>query len=391
MFKESRTPAAIVGIGYTKYSTNSGRPVLSLATEACRKAMEDAGLGKNEIDGVLTFNIGDSVSAGAVATSLALKSINYSCEWYSGGTAPSALVELAGLLVNSKKCSAVLIFRAMNGRSSFRLGGTGWENKANDIWQYRMPYGYFTPAETMAMWCRRHMITYGTTSEHLGAIAINQRSNAVINENAMKRKAITIDDYLAAKMICDPLRLLDICLESDGACAIIVTHGDRAKDCSRKPVYIKASAWVGSSEVGCDWADYFLREDMTENFAAHLGEKLYKESGLAPRDIDVAEIYDCFTHAVLMGLEGLGFCKKGEGGPFAASGAICLNGKIPVNTNGGMLSEGYIHGMNTIIEAVKQLRDDCGPLQVKGAKNAIVTSGAFTEGSGLILSSEKEG
>jgi acetyl-CoA acetyltransferase len=320
---------------------------------------------------------------------LALPEVNYLCEWYAGGTSPSALVELAELLVNAGRCKAVLIYRSMNGRSAYRLGGTGREPEASGMWQHRMPYGYLSYPETMAMWCRRHMIEFGTKPDHLGAIAINQRGNAAFNENAMKREPMGADDYLASTMICDPLRLLDMCLESDGACAVLVTRADRAVDCARPPVYIKASAWVGSKEAGSDWADYFLRNDMTENFTMALGKKLYRQSGLTPRDIDSAQIYDCFTHTVLMGLEGLGFCKKGEGGPFAASGAIARDGQIPVNTGGGMLSEAYIHGMNVIAEAVRQLRGDCGPRQLRDARNVIVTSGAWVEGSGLILSNEK--
>jgi len=395
----SNDPAAIVGVGHTEYSMNSGRTVPSMAVEACSKAMQDAELGVDDVDGVLCFNAEEAVaglgysavSAESVATSLALKEVNYSCEWYSGGTAPSVLVELAELLVRSGKCKAVLVFRSMNGRSGSRLGGSGWDNMAFGMWQHRMPYGYLTYPQTMAMWCRRHMVEYGTTAEQLGSVAINQRSNAIHNERAMHRKPVTMDDYLSSRMICDPLRLYDMCLETDGACALLVSSSDRALDCPKQPVYIKASAWVGSKEVGSDWADFFLRNDMTENFTVSLGKKLYKQAGLTPKDIDVAEIYDCFTHTVLMGLEGLGFCKKGEGGPFAASGAIALDGEIPVNTNGGMLSEGYIHGMNVIAEAVSQLRGDGGRTQVANAKNAIVTSGAWTEGGGLILSNEKGG
>jgi len=385
----SKNPAAIVGVGHTDYSMNSGRSTLVLAVDACREAMQDAGLGVADVDGVLTFNTSDSVSAEAVSTALALENVFYSCEWYAGGTSPGALVELAELLVNAGRCKAVLVFRSMNGRSGYRLGGSGWDNAATGMWQYRMPYGYMTFPQTMAMWCRRHMVTYGTKSEQLGAIAVDQRSKALHNNRAMKRQQITMEDYMSSRMICDPLRLFDICLETDGACALLVTTADRAKDCKKPPVYIKAGAWVGSKEVGSDWADFFLRGDMTENFTVKLGKELYRQSGLTPNDIDVAEIYDCFTHTVLLGLEGLGFCKKGEGGPFAASGAIGMNGEIPTNTGGGMLSEGYIHGMNVIAEAVSQLRGECGPRQVRDAKNAIVTSGAWIEGSGLILSNQK--
>ena len=384
-----KTPAVIAGVGNTDYSAHSGRSTLAMAVEACSNAMEDAGLSSKEVDGILTFHTMDSNSVESVGAALALPNIRYTCEWYAGGTSPSALVELAELLVTGGKCHAVLVYRSMNGRSGYRLGGKERKPEAAGMWQHRMPYGYMTYAETMAMWCRRHMIEYGTTAEQLGSIAINQRTNATLNERAMKRAPITMEEYLNSPMICEPLRLFDMCLESDGACALLVTNADRAKDCPTVPVYVKASAWVGSSEAGSDWADYFLRGDMTENFTALLGEELYRQSGLTPKDMDAAQIYDCFTHTVLLGLEGLGFCKKGEGGAFAASGAIAGDGEIPVNTGGGMLSEGYIHGVNVIAEGVRQLRGDCGELQIADAKNVIVTSGAWVEGSGLILSNEK--
>ncbi len=175
-------------------------------------------------------------------------------------------------------------------------------------------------------------------------------------------------------------------LETDGACALLVTSSDRAEDCRRKPVYIKAAAFLGKATVNDPlWADYFLWPDLTENYTALLAPKLYSEAGVGPEDIDVAEIYDCFTHTVLLGLEGLGFCPKGEGGHFAASGAIGLHGSIPTNTHGGMLSEAYVHGMNVVAEAVLQLRGEGGPRQVQDAEVAIVTSGAATIGSACIL------
>ncbi|MEJ2718897.1 MAG: hypothetical protein P8182_17505 [Deltaproteobacteria bacterium] len=389
MAMRKQTPAVIAGVGNTEYSANSGRSTLSMAVEACTKAMKDAGMGAEDVDGVLTFHMMDSNSAESVAAALALPSTGYLCEWYAGGTSPCALVELAELLVNGGKCRSVLVYRSMNGRSGYRLGHKERKPEASGMWQHRMPHGYMTYAETMAMWCRRHMVEYGTTAEELGAIAINQRVNAAPNENAMKREPLTMDAYLGSPMICAPLRLFDICLESDGACALLITTADRAEDCPKRPVYIKASAWVGSREAGSDWADYFLRGDLTENFTARLGTELYRQSGLTPKDMDAAQIYDCFTHTVLLGLEGLGFCKKGEGGAFAASGAIARNGEIPINTGGGMLSEAYIHGVNVIAEGVRQLRGECGPMQIPEVKNMIITSGAWVEGSGLILSNEK--
>lgn len=384
-----KNQSAIVGIGATDYSLDSGRTVLSLAVEASNRAIEDSGLSLNDVDGILTFNARDSVSTESVGTSLALPNVNYVMEYYAGGFAPSMLVQFADILVKSHTCKSVLIFRAMNGRSGFRLGGTGWDYQASGVWQHRMPHGYLTYPQTAAMWYRRHVLEFGTKAEHLGSIAINQRANAVHNEKATKREPLSMDEYLSSRMIVDPLRLLDITLESDGACAMVVTSSDRAKDCLRPPVYIKASAYIGAKDFGSDWADFFLWDDMTENFTVRLGRELYRQAGLKPEDIDVAEIYDCFTSTVLFGLEGLGFCEKGEGGPFAASGAIALDGSIPTNTNGGMLSEAYIHGVNVIAEAVNQLRGGAGVLQVPDAENAIVTSGAWQNGSGLILSNQE--
>jgi acetyl-CoA acetyltransferase len=383
--------AAIVGVGFTEYSSNSGRSVLSLAVESCQKAMDDAGLTPQDVDGVLEFNIGDSVPSEAIATGVALPQISYILDWYAGGFAPSALVATAAMAVNSGMAKAVLVCRAMNGRSGMRLGGTEQaaflqlQSKAGG--QYRSPYGFLTFAQGMAMWCRRHMVEYGTKPEHLGAIAISQRANAILNERAMQRKPLTMDDYMASRMIVEPFRLFDMCLESDGSCALLVTSANRAKDCKKKPVFIKAAGFAGGP--GVDWdpgfANIFSWQDVTENFTKPLSQKLYREAGLGPNDIDIAEIYDCFTHTVLLGLEGLGFCPKGEGGPFAASGAIGLHGSIPVNTHGGMLSEAYIHGMNVIAEAVMQLRGEGGARQVSDAEVAIVTSGAQAMGSGLIL------
>jgi len=380
--------SAIAGIGFTEYSLNSGRSVLALAIEACQKAMQDAGLGPEDIDGLLEFNVGDSVPTEAVAAGLGLPVVNYAADWYSGGFAPSALVSTADMVVSSGRSKAVLIYRAMNGRSGFRLGGSSGGDAFRPKWagQYRVPYGWLTFGQNWAIWCRRHMEKYGTKTEHLAAIAITQRENAILNDRAVQRKPLTMDDYMSSRMIVDPFHLFDMALETDGACALLITSPDRAKDCRSKPVYIKSSAFIGKSTVSDPlWADCFIWPDLTENYTALLAPQLYKDAGLRPEDIDVAEIYDCFTHTVLLGLEGLGFCPKGEGGPFAASGAIELKGSIPTNTNGGMLSEAYVHGMNVIVEAVMQLRGEGEARQIKNAETAIVTSGASTIGSACIL------
>lgn len=379
---------AIAGVGFTEYSLDSGRSVLSLAVEACQGAMDDAGLAPQDVDGILEFNVGDSVPTESVAACLSLPEINYAFDWYGGGFAPCALIETACMAIESGRCKAVLIYRAMNGRSGFRLGGGAGGEAFRPKWagQYRVPYGWLSFGQNMAMWCRRHMEEFGTTQEDLAAIAMTQRENALLNERAIQKKPMTIDDYMSSRVIVEPFHLYDMSLESDGGCALLVTSHDRARDCNKKPVYVRASAFLSRATVADPlWADSFLWSDLTENYTRIIAPKMYREAGIGPEDVDVAEIYDCFTYTVLMGLEGLGFCQKGEGGAFASSGAIGLSGSIPTNTHGGMLSEAYVHGVNVVAEAVMQLRGEGGARQVSDAEVAIVTSGATTIGSGCIL------
>jgi acetyl-CoA acetyltransferase len=235
------------------------------------------------------------------------------------------------------------------------------------------------------MWCRRHMVRYGTTSEQLGHVAVEFRKNAARNERAMKRQPITLADHQASRMIVDPFHLLDICLESDGACAVLVTSAERARDLRHKPVYIMGAAYGGGPNQGDDLFDAIRWPDHTQNFTKYIADELWSSAEVSPDDVDVAEIYDCFTYTVIMGLEGLGFCPPGEGGRFVEDGGIAFESKLPVNTHGGLLSEAYIHGFNHVFEAVEQLRGTAGPRQVADAEIALTTAGAMTCGSALVL------
>jgi acetyl-CoA acetyltransferase len=237
----------------------------------------------------------------------------------------------------------------------------------------------------MAMWCRRHMIRYGTTAEQLGEVAVTCRANATLNSRAMQRDPMTMDDYMASRFIVEPFRLLDICLESDGACAVLVTSADRAKDMAKPPVYVMGAAYGGGPNQGEDLFDAIRWPEHAENYAKYIAEDLWGGAGVSPKDVDVAEIYDCFTYSVLMQLEGLGFCNEGEGGSFVQGGRIARDGELPINTHGGLLSEAYIHGFNHVIEAVSQLRGDAGERQVRDAEIALTTAGAMTCGSAMVL------
>ncbi len=379
-----RDQCAIAGIGCTAYSKNSGVTVLELATEACRKACDDAGIALDDVDGVISFNFGDSVPSMAVATALGLTDPQYVVEFASGGNAANLITLTATAVINAGLAKNVLCFRAMNGRSGFRLGG-GRQLAAHGVTQFTAPYGWITYPQAMAMWCRRHMVKYGTTKEQLGTVAVTFRDNAMRNERAMQRKPLTMDDYLGARPIVDPFGLYDICLESDGACAALVTSAERARDMQQRPVYITGGAYGGGPAQGEDLFDAIRWPDLAENYAKYIAADLWKSAGIGPADVDVAEIYDCFTYSVLMQLEGLGFCKEGEGGAYVASGALARDGALPTNTHGGLLSEAYIHGFNHVYEAVQQLRGTAGARQVEGARVALTTAGAMTCGSAMLL------
>lgn len=379
-----RDRCAIAGIGCTPYSKRSGVTVLELATEACARAAADAGIDLDEIDGVVSFNFGDSVPSMAVATALGLSDPQYVVEFSSGGNAANLITLTATAAIEAGLARNVLCFRAMNGRSGFRLGG-GRQLAAHGVTQFTAPYGWITYPQAMAMWCRRHMIRYGTTREQLGAVATAFRDNAVLNDRAMLRTPLSMHDYLNARPIVDPFGLYDICLESDGACAVLVTSAERARDLRHRPVYITGGAYGGGRQQGEDLFDAIRWPELSENYSRYIAADLWRSAGLGPSDVDVAEIYDCFTYSVLMQLEGLGFCAEGEGGPFVASGALRRDGALPTNTHGGLLSEAYIHGFNHVYEAVEQLRGTAGPRQVAGARVALTTAGAMTCGSAMLL------
>ncbi|HEX4506204.1 MAG TPA: acetyl-CoA acetyltransferase [Alphaproteobacteria bacterium] len=379
-----RDKYSIAGIGWTEFSKKSGRTVRSLASEACIKATADAGLKISDIDGIVSYNFNDSAPAIAVATEIGVPQAGYAVDFLSGGNAANLIILSAVAAIEAGLAKTVLCYRAMNGRSGFRLGG-GRDMSAYNITQYTAPFGWITYPQAMAMWCRRHMIEYGTTSEQLGEIAVQFRKNAEHNERAMQRAPITMDDYFNSRMIVDPFHMLDICLETDGACAVLVTTTERAKDMAHKPIRIMGGAYGGGPDQGEDLFDAIRWPDHSHNYAKYIADDLWKSAGIGPKDIDLAQIYDCFTYSIIMQLEGLGFCKDGEGGPFVQGGRIAPTGELPLNTAGGLLSEGYIHGLNHVVEAVQQLRGDAGVRQVPGVETCLTTAGAMTCGSALVL------
>ncbi|MCD0453633.1 acetyl-CoA acetyltransferase [Actinocorallia sp. API 0066] len=364
------------------FSKNSGVSTLTLAMEAILTALDDAGLSLDDVDGLATHRVGDSTPPWVVAPALGLDGVSWYLDQFGGGSVSHSVVGQAAMAVASGVAGTVVVYRAINARSEFRMGGTGRGAAPVFDAQYQAPYGYFAPPQQFAMYARAHMNAYGTTHEQLGAIAVRQRAYAVKNARALKRDPITLDDYLASRWIAEPFRLLDCCLETDGACALVITSAERARDLAQPPVLISGAAWGGGDSFFSG-----VPTDFTVTEAARMAPRLYAMAGVGPEDIDVAELYDCFTYSVLVQLEDYGFCPKGEGGPFVESGE-----GPPVNTHGGFLSEGYVHGVNHVAEAVAQLRGTAGDRQVAGARVALSTAqpGYVLAGtSALILRGER--
>jgi acetyl-CoA acetyltransferase len=364
-----RDKAAIVGVGFTEFSKNSGVSTLALALRAVSNALADAGLTQQDVDGVACHRVGDSVQAVVVAQSLGIQDLHFHYDLWGGGSASAGVIGAAAMAVATGMAETVVCWRAINARSEYRMGGTGRADPDTVEFQYQAPYGLSTPPQQFAMFSRAYMHETGTTAEHLGHVAITQREHALLSERAMMRKPLSMEEYLASRWIVEPLRLYDCCLETDAAVALVVTTPERARDLRQHPVLVSGAGYgSGHTLYSND------KGDLTPTAAAKMSERLYAAAGIGPGDIDVAELYDAFTPLVLMQLEDYGFCKRGEAKELVASGGTRLGGSLPVNTHGGHLSEGYVHGLNHVAEAVSQLRHTCGERQVKGAEVALSTS-----------------
>lgn len=386
-----RDKCAVAGIGQTAFARDSGRSVLSLATEAALKALEDAGLTVDDVDGIVRADV-DTVTPYSLAAALGVNNLSYWGDTGPGGVAPCMMMGLAIGAILSGQAKTVIAFRSLNGRSEARLGGSGQRVGAETVGgfgtydEYYLPYGLLSAGQTFALMAQRHMLEYGTTAEQLGAVALACREHANLTPHAqMQSKPMTMDEYLSARMISTPLRLFDFCLESDGACAVVITSAERARDLRKPPVLISGVAGGAPPDRRAGMMfPVVTRQDMTDLGGRRAGETLWKRAGMGPSEIDIAQLYDCFTISVILQLEAYGFCAKGEGGPFAASGAIRRDGSLPINTGGGHLSEGYVHGMNHIVQAVRQLRGEAD-MQIAGAETCLVTGGPLPVGSSVVF------
>ncbi|MGZ3144949.1 lipid-transfer protein [Lentzea chajnantorensis] len=375
--------AAIAGIGATEFSKDSGRTELQLAAEATRAALADAGLEPSDVDGLVSFTM-DTNAEIAVARELGIPELTFFSRVHYGGGAACATVQQAAMAVETGMAQVVVCYRAFNERSGHRFGQVQTAAAANvdNSWSY--PMGLGTPAAMVAMFARRYMHSYGATSEDFGRVAVVDRKHAATNPHAwFHNRPITLDDHQSSRWIAEPLRLLDCCQESDGGVALVVTSAARARDLRNTPVLVKAAA-QGSGTDQFTMTSYY-RDDLTGlPEMGVVARQLWQRSGIEPSDVDVAVLYDHFTPFVLVQLEELGFCGKGEAKDLVASGALELDGSLPLNPHGGQLGEAYLHGMNGIAEAVRQVRGTAVN-QVARAAHVLVTAGTGVPTSGLLL------
>ena len=397
----SGAPACIVGVGETPYAKWGGLAEVSeyqLALRAIVAAVADAGMALEEIDGLASFADDRNLPV-FVAEDLGLPELRHaSMSWLPGGGGGSAAVAAAALAVEAGQAEAVVVYRSLCQGQFHRFGqgpgarrsGGGRDVRPPGLRRskglldthaaFTMPFGMVSPPITYAMVMARHMHRYGTTSEHLGNVAVRFRDHATRNPRAVLRTPMTMDDYLGSRWVAEPFHLYDCCMENDGACAVVVTSAERSADAAQAPVEIAATAQGAPGAYGHgQYLNVYMDDDLyTSGGGQPVARDLWARAGIGPTDVDVAMLYDHFSGMVLLQLEDYGFCARGEGGPFFADTSL------PVNTHGGSLSEAYIHGLNHVVEGVRQLRDQ-STTPVADAETCLVTSAAGVPGSALIL------
>lgn len=390
--------AAIVGIGHTAYvkAGTSGRTALDLTCEAVLAACQDAGVDARDIDGFATYgghtDFLETTDPYTLAQTLGVRRMRFGDRYPGGGESLAATVHHAAMAINAGVCDVVVCWRSLAGRLIKILQTAPDEaaeaySNAGFRYDFLSPFGGFVPFQFYAMQARRHMIEFGTTSRQFGAIAVSQNRNAQKNPHAYNYgRPITIEDHQNSPMVSDPYRLYDCTPEIDGAAAVIVTSSERARDLRQTPAYLLAAA-EGSGSPEQKFTQLRHIGHWTSSGMAEVAQELYARAGVGPEGIDVAQIFETFSGQALMALEDFGFCERGEGGPFVESGAIDFEGgSVPMNTAGGGLAEGYMHGFNNLVEGVRQIRGT-STCQVESAQTCLVTSGpSAMPSSALILS-----
>ena len=374
--------AAVSGIGLTDISRRSGVSPLQLALGASRAAIRDAGLDVSDIDGVLCYHMGDSAPVNDVAEHLGLPPEIWTNEIYGGGTQSASILGDAAMLIHSGTAANVLVFRALNGRSGKRMGQAPLRVAGGEA-QFTTPYGMAGPVNLFALAATRWMHLTGATEDDLAAVVCQSRRLASENPRALVRSDMTLDDYLSSPMVSTPLRRADCCQETDAGAALVVSRTDIAD--ALGPNSPRIVTVVRGGGIGASTMD--KAADISAIFSRFVARKLWSYSGIRPAEIDVALLYDAYSPIVLQQLEDLGFCDHGNSGDYVRSGATLPTGTLPVNPHGGLLSEGYVHGLNNILEAVRQLRGTASSHQVESPHVALCTGFGGSYGSAAILES----
>jgi acetyl-CoA acetyltransferase len=373
--------AAIVGFGLTPFAKKRDRSELDAGCEAIKLALDDAGLSPRDVDGMVRYEI-ETNTQEKYARALGIENMRFYGSVEYGGGAGCGTILHAATAIAVGVAEVVVCLRSRNRGS----GGRPWARTANWVegdWQFSSPYGLVRPVDQIGILARRMMVETGVTREHFGAAAIACRVHARRNPMALMQKPLTMEEYLGARMIADPMCLFDCCLESDGSLACVITSAERARDLRQRPAYIHAAA-QGMGPNASIMTNYY-KTDFLSTANTYVARDLWRQSDIQPRDVRCAQLYDAFTPLILVSLEEFGFVKPGEAGAFALEGNLQWpNGRLPTNTSGGSLSEAYVHGFNLICEAVRQLRGT-STCQVPDCESVLVTSGAGVPNGAVLL------
>jgi acetyl-CoA acetyltransferase len=386
-----RDVAAIAGIGATEFSKNSGRSELTLALEAISAALADAGIAPQEVDGLCTYAM-DKNPEIEVFRNLGGRELKFFSRIDYGGGAACAPLLQAAMAIAGGVAQVVVCYRALNERSQYRFGQSfvpsPVPNAESANWGWTVPFGLVTPASWVAMAARRYMHDYGVSSEDFGRVSVACRRHAARNPHAwFYGRPITLAEHQASRWIVEPLRLLDCCQESDGAVALVVVSRARARQLKQRPVLIRAAA-QGAADEQMNMTSFYRKDISSLAEMQLVARQLYAMGELGPADIQTAVLYDHFSPFVLPQLEAFGFCARGEAKDFIRDGNIEMGGRLPVNTHGGQLGEGYIHGLNGVAEGVRQVRGTSAN-QVPAVAHVLVTAGSGVPTSGAILAPDR--
>jgi acetyl-CoA acetyltransferase len=377
---------AVVGIGQTAFGKGLPDTELSLACQAIAMALDDAGIHPSEVDGLASFTMEPNREVD-VARAVGLGDVTFFSQVGFGGGAGCAVVGQAAMAVATGQCEVAVAWRARKRADKASRPWAQAEARIADNWQWTRPFGVIRPVDEIAMLTRRYMHEYGATRDHLANIAIAFRRHAARNPaSTMGHKPLTRDDYMSARWISEPLCLFDNCLETDGALAVVITSVERARHLPQPPAVIHAFA-QGLPPQHQTMTNYFT-DDPLRGPAWTAAARMWALADVGPEDVKVAQLYDAFSPLIILSLEGYGFCKRGEGGPFTDGGNIELGGRLPVNTSGGGMSEAYVHGFNLVLEGVRQIRGT-STAQVPDADVSLVTSGEGVPTSAIVFTRDR--